>query len=710
MGDGTLGADSGNGANHHHGDAHNLVQAGTIHGDVKLVSQYHSPARPRPRQLPPRPGVFRNQRAALRVLNEQTPPGPGRAVISGPPGSGKTALALHWVNLRRKTYRDGQIYLDLRGHDATRALSPANALAHLLGSIGADRAALPSDTDALAALWRTESYELELLVILDNAADADQLLPLLSEGPETVTVITSRDALTDLRFIDGTRFTSVGPLDAEHSVALLRQLIEPLRGPLEQADLEELARLCGHLQLALVVAAQRFVKSPLTSLAELNAELREGERLFAPVRLVFSSAYATLADGPASLFRQLGLAPGPDLSLAAIVALSGVDTRAARRDIEALLEVNLLSRSAPGRFAVHDLLHAYASELAWDADNQQESVSALERLGRWYTETVSAAATAIGARLNTGATDAPAAASTFPDGAAAHSWFTQEAANLNLVLRQLTALELRAAALEFCLALIELYELTSPLEAWFEAARTGLDVSTAAEDSAHTGRFFESLGKASASAHDYPQALAHHEAALLLRTETGDQPGRIRSLNALGILRCRSGMLDEAERDLRDCLDLTRDLGDEEFEIYAWMNLGLVALCRGRAAEPDDAPAAYAATLDRLDNALALIDAADGMHFYRANALQDRAEALAALGRIAEAERDADEAVRVARELAATPLALAPALRARALVRRARGEHTGADADLLEAANLLRALGDYQREAEYRASIGTTVE
>lgn len=705
------GAHEGNRTYHLHGDARDVVQAGTIHGDVNLVSVHRTPARPRPRQLPPRPGVFRNQQTALRVLNEPAPPGPRRTVISGQPGSGKTALALHWVNLRRKNFRDGQIYLDLRGHDPARSLRPANALAYLLSSIGADPSTLSADPDELSALWRTESYELELLVILDNAADADQLLPLLSEGPETVTIITSRDSLTDLRFVDGTRFTSIGPLDKEHSVALLRELIEPLRGPLEQADLEELARLCGHLQLALVVAAQRFAKSPLTSLAELNAELRESERLFAPVRLVFGSAYASLGAGPAELFRNLGLAPAPDLSLAAITALGSADARATLRDVEALLGVNLLSPGRPGRFVVHDLLHAYASELAWDADHQQESIAAVERLARWYTETVAEAAEAIGAQARPH-TDPPGASSTgrtFADGAAAHAWFTLEAANLSVLLRQLATLELREAALEFCVALTELYQLISPLDAWFEAAKSGLDLSTAAGDTAHEAVFLESLGKACVNAHDYVQALTYHEAALALRTASGDQPGRIRSLNALGIVRCRIGTLDEAEHDLRDCLALAQNLGDGEFEIYAWMNLGLSVLCRGRTAGPDDAPTAYREALARLDTALELLDNVEGMHFYRANTLQDRAEALVALDRVDEATPAAAEAVRIARQQA-TPIALAPALRASALVKRAQGDDDGADADLLEAADALRGLGDYQREAEYRASISRTAE
>lgn len=702
------GRHDGDRAYHHHGDARDIIQAQAIHGDVNLVNVHRTRPRPRPRQLPPRPGVFRNQQAALRVLNEPMPPGPCRAVISGQPGSGKTALALHWVNLRRKKFRDGQIYLDLRGHDPARSLSAASALAYLLASIGADQAALPPDAEELAALWRTESYELELLVILDNAADADQVLPLLSEGPDTVTIITSRDALTELRFIAHTRFASIGPLDAEHSVALLRDLIEPLRGPLEQADLEELARLCGHLQLALVVAAQRFAKSPLTSLADLNAELREGERLFAPVRLVFGSAYASLDAGPARLFRNLGLAPAPEASLAAITALSGVDSRAALREVEALLGANLLSTGRPGRFVIHDLLHAYASELAWDADHRQESTAAIARLARWYTRTAREAAKAIGASDRPGI-DPSAASSpdqTFVDGAAAHAWYTLEAASLTVLLRQLATLDLREAALEFCVALTELYELISPLEAWFETAKTGLDLATANGDAAREALFLESLGKAGVNAHAYTQALADHEAALALRTAAGDQAGRIRSLNALGILRCRIGNLEEAERDLRECLDLARSAGDGEFEIYAWMNLGLSALCRGRAADLDSASAAYRQALTRLDTALALLDDVEGMHFYRANALQDRAEALLALKRIDEAALNAAEAVRIARGQA-TAIALAPALRASALVKRAQGDEEGANADLLEAAGALRGLGDYQREAAYRAAISS---
>jgi hypothetical protein len=176
-----------------HGDVTNLIHVVTSNGGINLPTD--SIRTPAPQQLPPEPDNFENQAAALQALDSPGPSGPTLHLLIGPPGSGKSATTLHWANVAARRFPGGRIYLDLRGNDPHKALDPHEALWFLLTSLGADPATVPADTDQRASFWRTHSFSRELLILLDNAADSDQIKPLLSTGPATVTLVTGRDAL-----------------------------------------------------------------------------------------------------------------------------------------------------------------------------------------------------------------------------------------------------------------------------------------------------------------------------------------------------------------------------------------------------------------------------------------------------------------------------------------------------------------------------------
>lgn len=693
------GEEAAGGGNVVHGPVTNLISVNAAHGGISIAAP-DTLAVPVPQQWPPAARNFENQVTSLESLSSPNPPGPVLNLIVGSPGTGKSALALHWGNLVTDRFPDGRIYLDLRGHDPERAIDPHEALGYLLASLGVDPALVPSDTDQRAAFWRSRSFSRRLLVLLDNAADSDQVAPLLSTGPETVTVVTSRNALSELVLLAGTRTTAVDLLAPDYATALLRRMIEPRRGPVDERDLAELARRCGYLQLALRVAVQRLLKSPLLTVAELVEELQGRARILGPVRAVFDGSYRSLRPATARLFRLLGAAPGSDLSTGAITALADADSATVRAQIEELWSGHLLAPGRPGRYVVHDLLQAYAAEIAASELYQEESDAGLDRLGQWYARTVGTAAQALGSEQGFAPATGAARVPGFSSGAEAQRWYAVEEANLSVLVGALTARGLDHTAAELCFALVEVHQFLNAAS-WVDTARTGLELATRSDDTLLRAWFLESWGKALAQTGLQDEALRKHESALALRQEAGDAPAEARSLNAIGLVHLRARRWEQAEAFFTECLRLAEEHQDGDFQTFALMNLGHVTLRQAETAEQSGSPADFGRGLALLDTALGRLQA-EQQPFYRVNALYDRADALLGLGRPDEARDCAAEAAALARR-SGTPLVLASALRSLALVKLALGDHAGADTDLTESLELFRVLGDTVREAEVRA-------
>jgi tetratricopeptide (TPR) repeat protein len=681
-----------------HGNVTNLIHVEHAHGDVNLRHAGSGRAHV-PQQLPPEPANYENQFAVLESLSAPAPDGPTVHILTGLPGSGKSATALHWANMVTDRFPDGRVYLDLRGHDRDRALDPHEALGFLITSLGGDAATLPTDTAQRAAVWRAISHDRRLLILLDNAVDDEQIRPLLSLGPDTVTLVTSRNAI-DLSDVGGVsvRDSQVEPLELDYAVALLRGLVEPRRGPTDEGDLRELARLCGRLQLALRVAGQRLIRSPLLTVAELVEELKEHSGILDPVRRVFESSYRELRADTAALFRLLGMAPGSDISHGSIAALSGGSSRQVRERIDELLTSHLLSIGRPGRYVIHDLLQAYAAELVAMPDHRDEASAALDRLGQWYTSTATACAYALGSEVTPTASATPG----FESDRAATEWYGVEEPNLAIMIRSLIDRGLTTRALQLCAITVELYAFhaASP---WLDTARTGLALAEAASDITARAWFLEYLGKAQRSRGALDAALTAHQESHALRLQAGDQHGQVRSLNALGLVHLRAGSYEQAEAAFGQCRDLAHTLGDVAFETYAAANLGHVALVRAASAPPADRQAQYQRALDFLDAARAGLDA-ERQRIYLGNVLHDRAEALIELGRRAEAREGAAAAVTLGRELGNAPL-LVPALMVQARVKAAEGDAAGAREDLAEALDRVGTLGDPDAEAAVRARL-----
>ncbi|MGW0521979.1 ATP-binding protein [Crossiella sp. NPDC003009] len=354
-------------SNQHTGDvAGHLIQAGSITGDIHL----HAPPPPIPRQLPPAPPAFVGRTPELDAL--------GRAPITalaGTGGIGKTALALHWAHQRLDAFPDGQLFVDLRGFSPeTEPLTPAAAVRGFLDALGQDPSHLPADP---FAHYRSLVAGKQLLIVLDNAADTAQVLPLLPGSPACTVLVTSRNHLPGLVSTQHAHHVPLDVLPGPESHDLLTQRL----GATDPAALDELAALCGGLPLALNIVAGRAQTQPHLPLAEVVAELRETgldeDDPTASITAVLSWSHRALTIEQARAFGLLGIAPGPDISTAAATALLG--SPGSRRTLRALEQASLLHRDATGRWRMHDLVRDFAATQATDAD--------LSRLTDFYRHT-----------------------------------------------------------------------------------------------------------------------------------------------------------------------------------------------------------------------------------------------------------------------------------------------------------------------------------
>lgn len=389
------------------GDADNVVQAQVVQGGIHV---HHGKAAswPTPRQLPPDVSHFTGRAIELDRLDRLLEsPADGQApaivisAIAGAGGMGKTTLAVHWAHRVRDQFPDGELYVNLQGFAAGPLVTPAQALEGFLRALGAPSDAIPDDVEGRAGLYRSMVAGRRMLVMLDNAAKADQVLPLLPGTPTCLVIVTSRSLLSGLMVRAGAQRMALDVLTPDESATLLRQIIGPDRVDEEPAAVIELAQCCAYLPLALRIAAERMAARPHVTVADVVEALAvEAERLdelaaeddeTAQVRAVFSWSYRALSPETARVFRMLSLHPGPTISVPAASALAGSDTRAMRRQLDDLAGVHLLEQTARDRFQFHDLVRVYAAERAVDEEDDEARWTALWRQFMWYLHSARAA-------------------------------------------------------------------------------------------------------------------------------------------------------------------------------------------------------------------------------------------------------------------------------------------------------------------------------
>ncbi|MFC4039888.1 ATP-binding protein [Dactylosporangium siamense] len=354
-----------------------------------------------PAQLPPDVSTFTGRAVQLAALDAMAaeaadqPTAVFVAVVTGPAGAGKTALAVRWAHHVRDRFPGGQLYVNLRGHDPAQPMATTEALGRFLAALGVAPPDVPVDADERAARFRTEIADRRVLLLLDNASSAEQVRPLLPGTGSCTALVTSRDTLPGLVAVDGAHRVEVDLLPPGDAGALLRRLIGA-RGRAEPGAVTTLAEQCARLPLALRVAAELVVARSGATLADLVAELDDqrqrlallaaGDDPRASVSAVLSWSVRHLPPAAARTFGLLGLHPGADFDAHSIASLTGDTPAQARAVLDQLARAHLVHRTAPGRYGMHDLLRAYAAE-----HTQRPTDAPRSRLYDYYLTTAAAA-------------------------------------------------------------------------------------------------------------------------------------------------------------------------------------------------------------------------------------------------------------------------------------------------------------------------------
>jgi DNA-binding SARP family transcriptional activator/tetratricopeptide (TPR) repeat protein len=534
---------------------------------------------PPPAQLPAPVSAFTGRADLLKRLDELSGDTDAMAVaaITGTAGVGKTALAVHWAHRARDRFPDGQLYADLRGFAAAPPVRPIEALTGFLTALGVPAEQVPVEEGSAAALYRSTLAGRRVLVVLDDAAGADQVRALLPGTPGSVVVVTSRNRLGGLVARDGARRFTLDVLTETEAGLLLGRLIGPERVTAEADAAAHLCRLCAYLPLALRIAAAELTGG----LADQVARLGTGDRLGVltvdddpdtAVRAAFDASYTSLNAAERRLFRLLGLVPAVHVTTVSAAALAGVpDTRAAAL-LDRLAAAHLLDRPTTDRFTWHDLLRTYAAERAHAEDEPADRDAAVARwLDRHLTDTLAAARA-----LNPEMLRLPCERATDPvDHQSALAWLDAERPNLIAAVRY-AADRGAAAAWMIADALRGYFWLRMYTLDWLDVAAAGLAAATTAGDLAGQAAAQLSLGDVHGRQGRYDDAIAHYRQALQLNRDCGWTDGESAALGNLGNVYWWAGRLPEAADHYAQALALAEATGRVAGQAVNLGNLGAV--------------------------------------------------------------------------------------------------------------------------------------
>ena len=631
--------------------------------------------RPLPAQLPHRIPDFTGRDAELSRLDALVAKDTGTVVITaiaGTAGVGKTALAVHWAHRVSGLFPDGQLYVNLRGFDPTgAAMKPAEAIRGFLDAFGVVPQQIPANLEAQAALYRSLLAGRRVLILLDNAADEDQVRPLLPGSPGCLVIVTSRNELPGLIVTEGAHPVVVDLLSVPEARQLLSRRIGESRVTAEEQAVDSIIDLCARLPLALMLVAARAATHPGFRLCELAGELLAGELREAGgsldafdgvdqatnVRAVFSWSYQRLSDRGRRLFRLLGLHFGPDVAVAAVASLAGLPREQVRPALAELARAHLVTERIPGRFAFHDLLRAYAAEIAHTYDPDEYRLAAKQRVFDHYLHTACRADGLLNRYPDRPFTLADPPQGVMPESPAdqrqALAWFKSERPVLLAALRNASGFDTHAWQLAW--ALSSFFKYQARWRDWRDSQSIALDASRRLSDKRAQALSHRLLGCAliQLSSYDdahthiqqaldlfmkegdnagqvdthlnlswvlerlglYSEGLSHSEQALALCRAAGNRSGQARALNAVGWFQSHLGDHQQAVICCQQALDLQRQIGDHFGQADSYDSLGYAYRHLGRHRDAttcyEQALSLYRELGDRFNEADSLVSLGD---------------------------------------------------------------------------------------------------
>ncbi|HYZ10243.1 MAG TPA: tetratricopeptide repeat protein, partial [Pseudonocardiaceae bacterium] len=505
--------------------------------------------------------------------------------IDGMAGVGKTAFARHAAQEFAERYPDGAIWVDLFGHTPGMApREPSGALEQMLLQLGVPPEAVKTDLTERQDQWRHLIHARRKLIVLDNAATSDQVLPLLPEAPGCLVLITSRRKLTGLTDAYPLSLDVLGWDEAER---LFVKLVGEHRCEDRDAARQILAA-CGRLPLAIRLIAGRLRHHRGELLADVAADFADqpaaldafvAEHL--SVRAAFEWSYRLLTYEQRRAFRLLGWHPGPEITPVVIAAVAAMSPAQGRQLLRELADHNLLEQlsvaGVPGgpRYRMHDLVLLYAQERADAEESPAQRAAAVNRLARSYLAITREA----DRLLQPYALDDPdrspvrGTVLAFADASQARTWLTAERHNLLGCVRA-TSPTTEAADLSTVLT-VHFRDFGFWSDVRYLCGQA-LTVYRHLDDRRGEALALRGLGEVERLVGEYPQAREYHGRALSLARDLGDRRGEVLALRGLGEVERLAGEYPQAREYHGQALSLARDLGDRRGEVLALWGLGQV--------------------------------------------------------------------------------------------------------------------------------------
>lgn len=665
-----------------------------------------SPASPAVRySLPPDVAAFTGRDEELRRIAphvaQATATGGVVAIhaIDGMPGVGKTALAVRAAHLLKANFPERQLFIDLHAHTpGQEPLTPEDALAGLLTAIGVETRRLPDDLPGRTALWRDQMAGQRVLIVLDNAADSEQVTPLLTGGDDCLVLVTSRRHLGDLPGRAVPVFLDVLPPDTAREMFLR---LAPRASESPPQAVAALVELAGFLPLAISLLARVYAKHPSWTLADLERESQaslinlKAEK--SSVGAAFDVSYQHLGPGPKRLLRRLGLHPGTTTDAYAAAALTGIPVHDASQHLDTLYSEGLLTEVGYRRYGMHDLIRRYAQDLAAADAERDHGVGCLLD---YYQRTATLAAAQLArqsrstAALTVSAT-APVAVPRLPDPPRALTWLRTERANLLACVDYVTRTGQHTRVVALTAALADLLRRDGP---WNDAVTRHSNAVQAARqlrDRQGLANALNDLGAAHRLVGHYPAAAKDLQTALSIYRELADRQGEANAVNDLGAVQRQVGNYTDATEALQTALNIYRDLGDRHGEANSLNDLGAVWYMVGR----------YQDATETLRAALAIYRELDDQQG-QGNALSNLGTVRRLAGDYAGAAEAQQEALSIAQSLG-DRLGQANALHQLGDVRRQTGDYHAAAQAQKAALHLYQDLSDRLGQANTLAFLGT---
>ncbi|MBR7834800.1 tetratricopeptide repeat protein [Actinospica durhamensis] len=673
-----------------------------------------------PRQLPPPVAGFvgrESELAGLTAYLDHAAHDGATMVISaigGTAGVGKTALAVRWAHSAAARFPDGQLYVNLRGYDPQDPVDADDALAGFLVALGVAAPRIPAGRGERIAAYRSLLADRRVLIVLDNARRLEQIRPLLPGAPGCAVLVTSREALGGLVARDGAVRLDLDVLAPNAAAQLLRELIGE-RARRDEAAARMLAELCCGLPLALRIAAELAALRPGAELAEIAEDLADSRhRLDAfdaggdeasAIRAVFSWSYRTLEPEVARAFRLGALHPGPAFDAYAAAALLGTDLPGARRLLDRLARAYLVQHAGPGRYAMHDLLRAYARELAAAEESEAERRAALTRLFDLYLHTAAQCADAL---FPAESSRRPAVAA--PPGpiprvanpSAATAWLDAERANLVATALHATGFGWPDHTTRLS---VILYRYLDAEGHFSEAALVHTQARRAAAllaDVSAEAAALRQLASVDFRQGRFAAAADQLNLALSLLAAVGDTRGQTHTVHNLGLVERHQGRFLDAIGHLRQALALNRAQGDTLGVARTLMNLAVTERSLGQ----------FGPAVEHLTESLVLYRELRDRMGRDALTVAGEADALTNLGvvdlRLGHAVQAADrhrQAIALYRSVE-DQRGLVEAMVNLGAAERHQGLYPMAGRHLEQAVALCRELGDRYCEADAHANLG----